>query len=177
MVVPHGSSVYSYHFVITRHNSPFAEFLMMHPGPTEVVPMFHPQLIGEPVPEKGRLHGERARQARLRRRAKSRSRMHRPYSTEGATFMKFCRYGSVEAKARPYRRRWRIRDLSGVIADVTVARSSPPPVRRSGETLPVVEGTPRYGVPTKGIGKIVAIGLNYEPITRSNRTCRSRPSR
>src|SRR3546814_2858713 len=36
MMVPHGSSVYSYHFVITRHNSPFAEFLMMHPGPTEV---------------------------------------------------------------------------------------------------------------------------------------------
>ena len=56
LVIPHGSSVYSYHFVITRHNSPFAEFLMMHPGPTEVVPMFHPQLIGEPVPVNGRLH-------------------------------------------------------------------------------------------------------------------------
>ncbi|TGX55187.1 L-rhamnonate dehydratase [Sphingomonas gei] len=56
MMIPHGSSVYSYHFVITRHNSPFAEFLMMHPGPTEVVPMFHPQLIGEPVPVNGRLH-------------------------------------------------------------------------------------------------------------------------
>ena len=56
LMIPHGSSVYSYHFVITRHNSPFAEFLMMHPGPTEVVPMFHPQLIGEPVPHNGRLH-------------------------------------------------------------------------------------------------------------------------
>jgi L-rhamnonate dehydratase len=56
LMIPHGSSVYSYHFVITRHNSPFAEFLMMHPGPTEVVPMFHPQLIGEPVPVNGRLH-------------------------------------------------------------------------------------------------------------------------
>jgi L-rhamnonate dehydratase len=55
LVVPHGSSVYSYHFVITRHNSPFAEFLMMHPGPTEVVPMFAPQLLGEPVPENGRM--------------------------------------------------------------------------------------------------------------------------
>lgn len=55
LMIPHGSSVYSYHFVITRHNSPFAEFLMMHPGPTEVVPMFHPQLIGEPVPQNGRL--------------------------------------------------------------------------------------------------------------------------
>src|SRR3546814_18294921 len=34
LVVPHGSSVYSYHFVITRHNSPFADFLMMHPKDT-----------------------------------------------------------------------------------------------------------------------------------------------
>jgi L-rhamnonate dehydratase len=29
LIVPHRSSVYSYHFSITRHNSPFAEFLMM----------------------------------------------------------------------------------------------------------------------------------------------------
>ena len=55
LMVPHGSSVYSYHFVITRHNSPFAEFLMMHPGATEVVPMFAPQLLGEPVPVNGRI--------------------------------------------------------------------------------------------------------------------------
>ncbi|MES2445328.1 MAG: L-rhamnonate dehydratase [Pseudomonadota bacterium] len=55
LVVPHGSSVYSYHFVITRHNSPFAEFLMMHPKADQVVPMFHPQLIGEPVPVNGRM--------------------------------------------------------------------------------------------------------------------------
>ena len=59
LVVPHGSSVYSYHFVITRHNSPFAEFLMMHPGASEVVPMFAPQLLGEPVPENGRLRASR----------------------------------------------------------------------------------------------------------------------
>jgi L-rhamnonate dehydratase len=48
-------SVYSYHFVVTRHNSPFAEFLMMAPKADEVVPMFHPQLIGEPVPVNGKL--------------------------------------------------------------------------------------------------------------------------
>jgi len=42
LVIPHGSSVYSYHFVVTRHNSPFAEFLMMAPGADEVVPMFTP---------------------------------------------------------------------------------------------------------------------------------------
>lgn len=55
LVVPHGSSVYSYHFVITRQNSPFAEFLMMHPAATEVVPMFAPLLLDEPVPVNGRM--------------------------------------------------------------------------------------------------------------------------
>jgi L-rhamnonate dehydratase len=55
LVIPHGSSVYSYHFVATRHNSPFAEFLMMAPKADEVVPMFAPQLLGEPVPENGKL--------------------------------------------------------------------------------------------------------------------------
>jgi L-rhamnonate dehydratase len=54
-VIPHGSSVYSYHFVVTRHNSPFSEFLMMHPEASEVVPMFSPLLLDEPVPENGRL--------------------------------------------------------------------------------------------------------------------------
>ncbi|MCW6010209.1 L-rhamnonate dehydratase [Micromonospora sp. CPCC 205371] len=54
-VVPHGSSVYSYHFVVSRPNSPFAEFLMMHPEATEVVPMLHPLLLDEPVPDAGRL--------------------------------------------------------------------------------------------------------------------------
>lgn len=55
LMIPHGSSVYSYHFVITRHNSPFAEFLMMHPTADQVVPMFHPQLLGEPVPVNGKI--------------------------------------------------------------------------------------------------------------------------
>ena len=55
MVVPHGSSVYSYHFVVTRHNSPFAEFLMMAPKADEVVPMFTPLLLDEPVPVNGRM--------------------------------------------------------------------------------------------------------------------------
>jgi L-rhamnonate dehydratase len=55
LVVPHGSSVYSYHFVVTRHNSPFAEFLMMHPEASEVVPMFSPLLLDEPVPVDGKM--------------------------------------------------------------------------------------------------------------------------
>ncbi|PNB04772.1 2-hydroxyhepta-2,4-diene-1,7-dioate isomerase, partial [Pseudomonas sp. FW306-2-11BA] len=28
-------------------------------------------------------------------------------------------------------------------------------------TLPLVEGSPRYGVPVAGIGKFIAVGLNY----------------
>lgn len=54
-VIPHGSSVYSYHFVLSRHNSPFAEFLMMAPAADRVVPMFTPLLLDEPVPLNGRL--------------------------------------------------------------------------------------------------------------------------
>jgi L-rhamnonate dehydratase len=55
LVIPHGSSVYSYHFVVTRHNSPFAEFLMMAPAADRVVPMFNPLLLDEPVPVCGRM--------------------------------------------------------------------------------------------------------------------------
>jgi L-rhamnonate dehydratase len=55
LVAPHGSSVYSYHFVVTRHNSPFAEFLMMAPEADVVVPMFAPLLLDEPVPAGGRM--------------------------------------------------------------------------------------------------------------------------
>ena len=55
LVIPHGSSVYSYHFVLTRHNSPYAEFLMMAPQADEVVPMFSPLLLDEPVPVNGRM--------------------------------------------------------------------------------------------------------------------------
>lgn len=55
LVVPHGSSVYSYHFVVTRHNSPFTEYLMMAPEADRVVPMFTPLLLDEPVPTNGRM--------------------------------------------------------------------------------------------------------------------------
>jgi L-rhamnonate dehydratase len=55
LTIPHGSSVYSYHFVVTRHNSPFAEFLMMAPAADKVVPMFTPLLLDEPVPVNGRM--------------------------------------------------------------------------------------------------------------------------
>lgn len=55
LVIPHGSSVYSYHFVVTKQCSPFAEFLMMAPGADRIVPMFAPLLLDEPVPVDGKM--------------------------------------------------------------------------------------------------------------------------
>ncbi len=54
----------------------------------------------------------------------------------------------------------RIRDLTGLVPDLTVdvierIRAVDP------TTLPLVEGNPRLGVPVAGIGKFLAIGLNY----------------
>jgi L-rhamnonate dehydratase len=55
LMVPHGSGVYSYHFVITRHNSPFTEIIMTAPNADKVLPAFTPLLLDEPVPENGRM--------------------------------------------------------------------------------------------------------------------------
>lgn len=55
LVVPHGSSVYSYHFAIASHETPFAEFLMMAPAADRIVPMFDPLFTDEPVPAGGYL--------------------------------------------------------------------------------------------------------------------------
>ncbi len=58
-----------------------------------------------------------------------------------------------------------IRDLSGVIADLTGAELSPEGLKKLAAidpaTLPVVEGSPRYGVPVGNVGKFLAIGLNF----------------
>ena len=58
-----------------------------------------------------------------------------------------------------------IRDLSGVIEHVTSEhlsdRALAKLVKIKPESLPKVDGTPRLGVPYLGIGKFIAIGLNY----------------
>lgn len=54
-VLPHGSSVYSYHFLAARPSTQLAEFLMMAPAADRVVPMFSPLFPDEPVPIDGRL--------------------------------------------------------------------------------------------------------------------------
>ena len=80
--------------------------------------------------------------------------------------MKLCRYGARGAeKPGLVDADGRIRDLSGVIADVTPGQVMPEALDRlraiDPASLPLVEGEPRYGVPVAGIGKFIAIGLNY----------------
>jgi L-alanine-DL-glutamate epimerase-like enolase superfamily enzyme len=50
-VIPHGASVYNYHFVISNTNSAYAEFLSTGDG-TELKPIFD-TIIGEPLPVDG----------------------------------------------------------------------------------------------------------------------------
>jgi 2,4-diketo-3-deoxy-L-fuconate hydrolase len=58
----------------------------------------------------------------------------------------------------------RVRDLSGVVEGITAEWLSPLALTKLGQVdidaLPVVEPT-RFGVPWTGVGKIIAIGLNY----------------
>ncbi|SFL43901.1 fumarylacetoacetate hydrolase family protein [Rugamonas rubra] len=59
----------------------------------------------------------------------------------------------------------KLRDLSGVLADIDAATLSDKALRKLAKvataSLPLVRGTPRFGVPVAGIGKFIGIGLNY----------------
>jgi len=80
--------------------------------------------------------------------------------------MKLCRYGKngfekpgmIDAQGN-------IRDLSAVVGQIDQATISPAGLAKlrkiKAETLPLVKGEPRLGVPYVGISKFVAIGLNY----------------
>jgi len=80
--------------------------------------------------------------------------------------MKLLRYGPKGAeKPGMLDAKGQIRDLSGVVADIT-------PTQLVGDalealkaidptTLPLVDGEPRYGMPVKGSRKFIAIGLNF----------------
>ena len=74
----------------------------------------------------------------------------------------------------------RLRDLSKVVDNIGPNEISPRGLkmltRVKPETLPPVIGTPRLGVPYVGIGKFVAIGLNYSDHAK-RAGCRSPPSR
>jgi ureidoglycolate lyase len=58
-----------------------------------------------------------------------------------------------------------IRDLSGVVKDIDGAVLQPESLAKlralNPDSLPKVAGNPRLGAPVGGIGKLVAIGLNY----------------
>ena len=80
--------------------------------------------------------------------------------------MKLCRWGRngfekpgmIDAQAQ-------LRDLSGIISYIDQETISPRGLSKlrkiRPESLPLVRGNPRFGVPYTGISKIVAIGLNY----------------
>ncbi|MYM29995.1 2-hydroxyhepta-2,4-diene-1,7-dioate isomerase [Duganella sp. CY15W] len=59
----------------------------------------------------------------------------------------------------------KLRDLSGVIADVDAAVLAPKSLRKLEKippaSLPLVRGNPRFGVPVARVGKFICIGLNY----------------
>lgn len=80
--------------------------------------------------------------------------------------MKLCRYGKDGyEKAGLIDAQGKLRDLSKVTAGLDADSLSPRELARLAkikpETLPVVTGNPRFGVPFTGISKYVAIGLNY----------------
>ena len=80
--------------------------------------------------------------------------------------MKLVRYGKP-GKAKPglIDADGKLRDLSGVVADIGPEQLSPKGLAKlakvKADKLPLVRGKPRYGVPLTGTTKFVAIGLNY----------------
>lgn len=80
--------------------------------------------------------------------------------------MKLCRYGHRgEEKPGLIDAEGRLRDLSAHIRDFTPTEVTPQALAKlrsiDPTSLPLVPDTPRYGVPVNGIGKFIAIGLNY----------------
>jgi 2,4-didehydro-3-deoxy-L-rhamnonate hydrolase len=80
--------------------------------------------------------------------------------------MKLVRYGNP-GKEKPglIDLEGKLRDLSSVVPDIGPAQLGAVGMARIRKTnaakLPLVRGTPRFGCPVTGVGKFVAIGLNY----------------
>ncbi|MFG1344337.1 fumarylacetoacetate hydrolase family protein [Xanthobacter autotrophicus DSM 431] len=80
--------------------------------------------------------------------------------------MKFLRFGPAgEEKPGVLDGNGRIRDLSGEVGDISGDVLSAAGIARLSaldlSMLPLVEGEPRLGCPVAGIGKFIAVGLNY----------------
>jgi L-rhamnonate dehydratase len=52
-VIPHGSSVYSYHLQFANTNCPIAEYLVLAPQADEILPLFGTLFVDEPLPKNG----------------------------------------------------------------------------------------------------------------------------
>ena len=80
--------------------------------------------------------------------------------------MKLARYGRI-GKEKPglIDNDGRLRDLSSVIPDIGPDQLSDKVLARLAklkpESLPLVRGNPRWGVPISHVGKFIGIGLNY----------------
>ncbi len=80
--------------------------------------------------------------------------------------MKLVRYGNP-GKEKPglIDAEGRLRDLSAVVPDIGPGQLGDAALARlrklKTDKLPLVRGKPRFGAPVAGIGKFVAIGLNY----------------
>ena len=80
--------------------------------------------------------------------------------------MKLVRYGQP-GKEKPglIDAQGQLRDLSAVIADIGPAQLGDVALtklqRLNPDKLPLVKGKPRLGSPVQGVGKFIAIGLNY----------------
>ena len=80
--------------------------------------------------------------------------------------MKLVRYGA-KGKEKPglIDKEGKLRDLSGVISDITPDQLAPAALARLAKLdtakLPLVKGKKRFGVPLNGVRKFLAIGLNY----------------
>ena len=80
--------------------------------------------------------------------------------------MKLLRYGPPgEEKPGLLDENGRIRDLSDKLNDLDGAALDPNRLtalaKMDTDSLPLVEGNPRLGPPASGVGKIVAVGINY----------------
>jgi 2,4-didehydro-3-deoxy-L-rhamnonate hydrolase len=80
--------------------------------------------------------------------------------------MRLLRYGPKGAeKPGLLDSRGRIRDLSREISDINAAALAPENLARlaalNPESLPPVEGSPRFGCPVNPVPNLIAIGLNY----------------
>ena len=80
--------------------------------------------------------------------------------------MKLVRYGAAGAeKPGLIDANGAIRDLSGVLKDIDGSALSDESLARikalDPDSLPKVDGNPRFGAPVANVGKFIAIGLNY----------------